>query len=62
MLFVHNLIRRDKSIEPPELELDGDFQSQSELEGDPIISIETSDEWSAWRDNLEIQKSRGTRN
>ena len=40
------------AVEPLEEELDQHEQLLLETNGDPIIQIETSNEWSGWRTNL----------
>ncbi|XP_059639297.1 protein ALP1-like [Cornus florida] len=50
--LLHNLIRQEMSIDPLEESLEEQEHTLNEVHGDSITTIETSNEWSAWRDNL----------
>lgn len=47
--FLHNHIRNEMAIDPMEDLL---VQHVEEIEGDPINVVESSPQWSNWRDNL----------
>ena len=49
--MLHNFIRNKMSIDVMEEEIDDDIGDNVD-EAQFIESIETSNEWSAWRDNL----------
>lgn len=57
--LLHNFIRREMSTDPMEEQLDTELEAQLHNEdmthAAPINSIETSDAWSAWRENLATQ-------
>ncbi|XP_059625295.1 uncharacterized protein LOC132268471 [Cornus florida] len=50
--LLHNLIRQEMSIDPLEESLEEQEHTLNEVHGDSITTIETSNEWSAWRENL----------
>lgn len=57
--LLHDFIRREMPNDPYDVvvpnEQDNDTDDEDELYGDPITTIETSDEWSTWRTNLAQQ-------
>nr|XP_011464621.1 PREDICTED: uncharacterized protein LOC105351565 [Fragaria vesca subsp. vesca] len=50
--MLHNFIRREMSVDPIKHEYDRQRRNENLEDNDYITSIETSDEWSAWRENL----------
>ena len=59
--LLHNFIRREMPVDPMETQLDVELEGRLHNEdmayghGDRINTVEASDEWSAWRDNLATQ-------
>ena len=52
--LLHNLIRREMAVDPLEEQLNASTSSNI-TELDAITQVETSNEWSAWRDTLARQ-------
>uniref|UniRef100_A0A5B7BNX5 Putative nuclease HARBI1 isoform X2 n=1 Tax=Davidia involucrata TaxID=16924 RepID=A0A5B7BNX5_DAVIN len=52
--LVHNLIRREMPVDPIEDQLE-DTLPHPEIEGDLIDIIDTSNQWTKWRNNLAQQ-------
>ncbi|BFG30592.1 hypothetical protein CerSpe_168660 [Prunus speciosa] len=50
--LLHNLIRREMSIDPMEQEIYYDPLIKNNIDHGTIDTIAASDQWSAWRDNL----------
>ena len=50
--MLHNFIRREMSVDPIKHEYDRQRRNENLEDNDYITSVETSDEWSAWRENL----------
>ena len=48
--LIHNFIRREMEVDPLDVEMDFHMENQHEHEN--INTIETSDEWTTWRDEL----------
>ena len=53
--LIHNLIRREMSIDPIENDLNTNEATQNLTEDDIVASIALSDQWTTWRDNLAKQ-------
>ena len=53
--LLHNLIRRDMTLDPFEAELDEAIANQHDMGDEYIDTIETSDHWTDWRDALATQ-------
>lgn len=55
--LIHNLIRREMPVDPSEEEEEvGDTHSNTfDMDDDRITHIESSNEWTSWRDNLAIE-------
>ncbi|XP_028964930.2 protein ALP1-like isoform X1 [Malus domestica] len=50
--MLHNFIRREMVVDPIEADADGQFQDGNSDANNYITTVESSDEWTAWRDNL----------
>ena len=53
--LLHNLIRREMTLDPFEAELDEAIANQHDMGDEYIDTIETSDHWTDWRDALATQ-------
>ena len=53
--LIHNLIRREMSIDPIENDLNTNEATQNLTEDDIVASIASSDQWTTWRDDLAKQ-------
>ncbi|BFG15765.1 hypothetical protein CerSpe_020390 [Prunus speciosa] len=53
--LLHNLIRGEMAIDPLENELNGTENGETNQDGDVLSTIEPSDQWTAWRNNLAMQ-------
>ena len=53
--FIHNVIRREMSIDPIENDLNTNEATQNLTEDDIVASIVSSDQWTTWRDDLAKQ-------
>ena len=53
--LIHNLIRREMSLDPIENEYDMQSSIQNVTEDEYVGSIGSSDEWTTWRDSLAKQ-------
>ncbi|KAK9275051.1 hypothetical protein L1049_022309 [Liquidambar formosana] len=50
--LIHNLIRKEMPMDPFEEKSNAIVGNEAELLGDPITTIEASNQWTEWRDNL----------
>ncbi|KAK9286078.1 hypothetical protein L1049_014458 [Liquidambar formosana] len=50
--LIHNLIRKEMAVDPFEEKSNAIVGNEAELLGDPITTIEASNQWTEWRDNL----------
>ncbi|KAL6293663.1 hypothetical protein ACE6H2_001805 [Prunus campanulata] len=53
--LLHNLIRREMSMDPMEHEVNEINEAENTIEGDTIGTVEASNQWTAWRDDLALQ-------
>ncbi|CAL9000883.1 unnamed protein product [Prunus brigantina] len=53
--LLHNLIRGEMVVDPLENELNGTENGETNQDGDVLGTIEPSDQWTAWRNNLAMQ-------
>ncbi|GMP62051.1 hypothetical protein CsSME_00024301 [Camellia sinensis var. sinensis] len=53
--LLHNLIRREMPVDPIEERLNNDIEDQPQLGDDFVDTVETSNEWTGWRDTLAMQ-------
>ncbi|KAJ0966957.1 hypothetical protein J5N97_023874 [Dioscorea zingiberensis] len=50
--LIHNLIRREMSIDPVETEFNMDQSTEDLRDEEPVGSVASSNEWTAFRDEL----------
>ncbi|XP_028101705.1 protein ALP1-like [Camellia sinensis] len=53
--LLHNLIRREMPVDPIEERLNNDIEDRPQLGDDFVDTVETSNEWTGWRDTLAMQ-------
>ena len=53
--LIHNLIRREMSVDPDETAYDLSSNNENIVEEDVIASVASSSQWTRWRDDLAKQ-------
>ena len=53
--LIHNLIRREMSVDPDETAYDLSSNNENIVEEDVIASVASSSQWTTWRDDLAKQ-------